>query len=78
MGVMIVGTEERGPLDEATRGAVDVARQGVTGAVTTSVGLGLLIFQHAQVQRRELMRHSARILRLLGDTIEERLGPDRR
>ena len=71
---MIMGTDEQGTFDDLAKGAVEIARQGVT----TSVGLGLLIFQHAQVQRRELMRHSARVLHLVGNTIEERLDRDRR
>jgi hypothetical protein len=71
---MILGTSERAMLDDLAKGVAGVAREGLA----TSVGLGLLLFQHAQVQRRELMRHSARILHQLGTTIEERLDPDRR
>lgn len=60
--------------EDLAKGAVGVAREGIA----TSVGLSLLIIQHAQVQRREVMRQSAKVLHLLGDTIEDRLDPGRR
>ncbi|HEY3143401.1 MAG TPA: hypothetical protein VGJ86_19845 [Acidimicrobiales bacterium] len=44
------------------------ARQGVA----TTVGLGLLILQHAQVQRRDLMERSGKLLKTVGAVLEDK------
>jgi hypothetical protein len=49
-------------------GAGKAARDGLA----TTVGLGLLVFQHAQVQRRELLQASANALQEVGRALAER------
>jgi ABC-type transporter Mla subunit MlaD len=50
-------------------GILDAARRGLT----TSVGLGVLVFQNAQVQRRELSKAAPQALQELGDAVGDRL-----
>lgn len=42
-------------------------------SLETSVGLGVLVFQQAQVQRRELRRVAGQTLQTLGTALDERL-----
>ena len=48
---------------------LDKARRGLT----TSVGLGVLVFQNAQVQRRELSKAAPRALQELSEAVGDRL-----
>jgi hypothetical protein len=50
----------------------DIARSART-SLETSVGLGVLVFQQAQVQRRELRRVGGQVLHALGTALDERL-----
>jgi hypothetical protein len=42
-------------------------------SLTTSVGLGVLVIQQAQVQRRQLTRVAEQTVRTLGTAIDEHL-----
>ena len=48
---------------------MEVARRGLT----TTVGLGVLLFQNAQVQRRGLAKAAPRALQELGEVVGDRL-----
>jgi hypothetical protein len=48
----------------------DIAKSARDG-ITTSVGLGLLVFQQAQVQRRQLTRVAEQTVRTLGTALDE-------
>jgi hypothetical protein len=50
----------------------DIARSART-SLETSIGLGVLVFQQAQVQRRELRRVGGQLLQELGTALDERL-----
>lgn len=50
----------------------DIAKSARTSLVT-SIGLGVLVFQQAQVQRRELSRAAGQTLHALGTALDERL-----
>jgi len=49
---------------------VSAAREGFV----TTVGLGALAYQRAQVQRQELKRQLPRLLHELGDAVDDRLS----
>ena len=51
-------------------GIVDAAREGFL----TTVGLGALAYQQAQVQRQALSRELPRLVHELGDAVDERLA----
>lgn len=48
---------------------VDAARKGLT----TTLGLGVLIFQNAQVQRQELTKAAPKVAAELGEVVGDRL-----
>jgi hypothetical protein len=48
---------------------IETARRGLT----TTVGVGVLLFQNAQVQRRELAKAAPRALAELGEAVGDRL-----
>lgn len=50
----------------------DIARSARTSLVT-SIGLGVLFFQQAQVQRRELSRMAGQALHAFGTAVDDRL-----
>jgi hypothetical protein len=47
-------------------GILDVAKQGLT----TSLGVAVLVFQHAQVHRRELAKTAPRLLEEVGERVK--------
>jgi hypothetical protein len=53
---------------------VDDLTTTVENTVYTAVGLGILGFQHLQVQRRELQRQLAAVARDLADRVERATG----
>jgi hypothetical protein len=50
----------------------DIVKSAKSG-FTTSVGLGVLVFQQAQVQRRQLERAAGQTVRTIGTALDERL-----
>jgi hypothetical protein len=50
----------------------DIVKSAKSG-FTTSVGLGLLVFQQAQVQRRQLERAAGQTVRTMSTALDERL-----
>jgi uncharacterized protein HemX len=54
--------------------SVDDLTTTVENAVYTVVGLGILGFQHLQVQRRELERHVSATARQVSDHFERTAG----
>jgi hypothetical protein len=50
--------------------SVDDVTTAVENTVYTAVGLGILGFQHLQVQRRELSRHVSSTVRQVADQVE--------
>ena len=50
--------------------STDDLATAVENTVYTAVGLGILGYQHLQVQRRELQRQVASAARLLADQVE--------
>jgi hypothetical protein len=50
----------------------DIVKSARSG-FTTSVGLGVLFFQQAQVQRRQLGRAAEQAARTIGTALDERL-----
>jgi hypothetical protein len=53
---------------------VDDLTTTVENTVYTAVGLGILGFQHLQVQRRELQRQLAAVARDVADRVERATG----
>ncbi|HEX6420356.1 MAG TPA: hypothetical protein VFZ77_17785 [Acidimicrobiales bacterium] len=53
---------------------VDDLATKVENAVFTAVGLGILGFQHVQVQRREISRQVSAVVRSVGEQVERTLG----
>lgn len=53
---------------------VDDLATKVENAVFTAVGLGILGFQHVQVQRREISRQVSTVVRSVGEQVERTLG----
>jgi hypothetical protein len=59
-------------------GIAGISVDDVTGAVEntlyTAVGLGILGFQHLQVQRRELAKQVSGVVRQVSDQVERTVG----
>ena len=56
--------------------SVDDVTNAVENTVYTAVGLGILGFQHLQVQRRELTKQMSGALRQVTDQVERTIGGD--
>jgi len=54
--------------------SVDDLATGVENAVYTAVGLGILGFQHLQVQRQQLARQVSATVRGVTEQVERTLG----
>jgi hypothetical protein len=54
--------------------SVDDLTSAVENTLYTAVGLGILGFQHLQVQRRELERHVSATVRQVADQVERSLA----
>lgn len=52
---------------------LDDILKSARGGFTTSVGLSVLVFQQAQVQRRQLNRVAGQAIHGLGTALDERL-----
>jgi hypothetical protein len=52
---------------------LDDITKSARASLVTSVGLGVLVFQQAQVQRRELRRVAGHALQSFGTALDERL-----
>ena len=56
--------------------SVDDVTNAVENTVYTAVGLGILGFQHLQVQRRELTKQVSGALRQVTDQVDRTIGGD--
>jgi hypothetical protein len=54
--------------------SVDDVTDAVENTVYTAVGLGILGFQHLQVQRRELTKQVSGVVRQVADQVERTVG----
>lgn len=54
--------------------SIDEVATRVENAVYTAVGLGILGFQHVQVQRREISRQVSAVVRGVGEQVERTLS----
>lgn len=54
--------------------SVDDVTDAVENTVYTAVGLGILGFQHLQVQRRELTKQVSGLVRQVTDQVERTVG----
>jgi hypothetical protein len=54
--------------------SVDDVTQAVENTVYTAVGLGILGFQHLQVQRRELAKQVSGVVRQVSDQVGRTVG----
>ena len=52
---------------------MDSLRDVAKRSLTLTLGIGVLVVQHAQVQRQELQKQAPRLMREVGDAVGTRL-----